>query len=230
MVLWLVAVVAVRNAAPPWDSVTHDGDFAYLPANMPSVVGEQWMTEAFPRQRGRSQVVVAIVRRESAVDQRRYPVAYDVARRMKNLFGARRLAEARELAKQHAVANACQRQTVEAADVHTQFLRASQQAGEALEEALELDERLADYWGERIEQDPAAAAVTTSAPGAISITTARCWTSCWVMNRRPPNTAPSPFNLTLRWPGCGDQVLPDGAASCRWSMCGPGGRVILATS
>ena len=62
ILLWLFAVIGVRLAAPRWESITHDGDFAYLPAELPSVVGEQWMTEAFPRQRGRSQVVVAIVR------------------------------------------------------------------------------------------------------------------------------------------------------------------------
>ncbi len=52
IICWLLAVSLVRWQAPRWDSITHDGDFAYLPSQMPSVVGEQWMTQAYPKQRG----------------------------------------------------------------------------------------------------------------------------------------------------------------------------------
>ncbi len=82
--IWFIAVAVVRLYAPRWESVTHDGDFAYLPPNVPSAVGEQWMTEAFPRQRGRSQVVVAIARRDAAMTNDDIHVAYDVARRLKS--------------------------------------------------------------------------------------------------------------------------------------------------
>ena len=67
---WLIAVVGVQSVAPRWEVIIHDGDFAYLPPYLPSVVGEQWMSEAFPRQRGKSQIVLAIVTRTRADDQR----------------------------------------------------------------------------------------------------------------------------------------------------------------
>jgi uncharacterized membrane protein YdfJ with MMPL/SSD domain len=45
---WLIAVVVTRFVAPSWQDIINDGDFAYLPAGLPSVIGEQWMSEAFP--------------------------------------------------------------------------------------------------------------------------------------------------------------------------------------
>lgn len=158
IVVWLFAVVAVRIVAPRWDSVTHDGDFAYLPAHMPSVAGERWMTEAFPRQRGRSQVVVAIVRQDAEMTKQDIQVAYDVARRMKNLFGAARVAAARELARQEVQLREAG-EVAEAGEIHSLYNRAIEQASEALQDALLLDERLADYWGARTEESPALADV-----------------------------------------------------------------------
>lgn len=158
VLMWLAAVLLVRSVAPRWDSVTHDGDFAYLPSYMPSVQGEQWMSEAFPRQRGRSQIVVAIARPQQPLTNSDLHVAYDVGRRMKNLFGATRLGAARRLAQEVATL----RQVGEAADVAQSerfLLAALRQADEALDEALMLDERLADYWGQRAGQEPAVAAI-----------------------------------------------------------------------
>ncbi len=204
VVIWLVAVAAVRIAAPRWDNVTHDGDFAYLPANMPSVVGEQWMTEAFPRQRGRSQVVVAIARRDSAMTNDDLHVAYDVARRLKNLFGAARLAEARELA-----ADAVTLQ--ENADVHAHFLLACQQAEEALDEALVLDQMLADYWNERVASDQALAAIQ---PPRL----AQIYHNRALLNSLQGNGAEAAKQRSLAiqldetLAHVDDQVLPEGAA------------------
>jgi len=59
---WLLLVVALRMAAPRWDDVTHDGDFAYLPDDMPSVAGEELLQEAFPDRRAKSQLVVVLAR------------------------------------------------------------------------------------------------------------------------------------------------------------------------
>ena len=56
------------------------------------------MAEAFPRERGRSQVVVAIARPDRPMTGDDIQVAYDVARRLRNLYAAARLAEARRLA------------------------------------------------------------------------------------------------------------------------------------
>ena len=156
--LWFTVLLGVRAVAPGWQDVVHDGDFAYLPDNMPSVVGEKWMSEAFPRQRGRSQVVVAIARHESAMTREDIHVAYDVARRLKNLYGAAQLARARELAREEAELRRDGRES-EADRVRQRYLRAAEEAGEALDEALLLDETLAEYWGNRVENNPEAAAV-----------------------------------------------------------------------
>jgi len=62
--LWLLLAVALHVIAPRWDDVTHDGDLAYLPAAMPSAQGMQLLAEAFPEERGRSEMAVIVERPE----------------------------------------------------------------------------------------------------------------------------------------------------------------------
>jgi len=62
ILMWLALVLCLRSLAPPWDDVTQDGDLAFLPAEMPSVVGERLRTDAFPAQRAQSQVVIVFAR------------------------------------------------------------------------------------------------------------------------------------------------------------------------
>ena len=64
------------------------------------------MSEAFPWQRGKSQVVLAIAREDEPMTNDDVQVGYDVVRRMKNLFGARSLADAERLADEEPVAAA----------------------------------------------------------------------------------------------------------------------------
>ncbi len=156
VVLWLIAAFGLRLIAPRWENITHDGDFAYLPPQMPSVVGEQWMTEAFPWQRGRSQVVIAIARQDEPLTNDDIQVAYDVGRRLKDLFGATRLAEARRLSQQETSLRG-ENEIAAAEEVHQRFVNATQQADEALQDALLMDEKLADYWDARVAADAAAA-------------------------------------------------------------------------
>jgi RND superfamily putative drug exporter len=149
---WLAAVVFVQSTAPSWTQIIHDGDFAYLPAGLPSVVGEQWMSEAFPWQRGRSQIVVAIARAEEPIGNDDIQIGYDVVRRLKNLFGASQMAEAERLAAEIAALRQAGR--VEEADaVHLRRQACLEKADEALLDALELDSKLADYWEERLTAD-----------------------------------------------------------------------------
>ncbi len=211
VVIWLVAVVAVRVAAPPWQSITHDGDFAYLPARMPSVVGEQWMTRAFPRQRGRSQVVVAIARPKHALSKEDIFVAYDVARRLKNLFAASRLAESQRLAKLELELRR-DHQDANVADAHAQFLRATKQADEALEDALLLDERLADYWGERVASDPTTAAIQPPRLAAIYHNRALLDELLGEQEAARKHRALA-VQLDETLADAGDQVMPEGAGT-----------------
>ncbi|NLE38488.1 MAG: MMPL family transporter [Pirellulaceae bacterium] len=61
---WLVVVAVVHYAAPRWDTVTRDGDFAYLPDVMTSVRGERLLASAFPDYYSKSQLAFVVVRDE----------------------------------------------------------------------------------------------------------------------------------------------------------------------
>ena len=147
---WLGIVVGLRVAAPRWDDITYDGNLAYLPATMPSVIGEQLLDDAFPHDRAKSQIVLVVAREHSRFTEADANVAYDLARRFQNHLGAALLDRAKELRQEvselrdngknlHAL-NAEQRadQTLMAATL-------------ALDEAVELDETLFAYHKSRLE-------------------------------------------------------------------------------
>ncbi|MHB8951886.1 MAG: MMPL family transporter [Pirellulaceae bacterium] len=149
---WIVAAVAMHFVAPPWQNIINDGDFAYLPPGLPSVIGEQWMSEAFPWQRGRSQIVLAVAREDEPITSDDVHIGYDMVRRMKNLFGAARLAEAQRLTVTERELRTAGR-TGDADAVQERREAALEQAEEALQDALLLDTKLADYWDERVAAD-----------------------------------------------------------------------------
>jgi uncharacterized membrane protein YdfJ with MMPL/SSD domain len=62
LAFWVSAVVAVVVGAPRWEDVTHDGDFAYLPSEMPSSQGERLLASAFPDTLSKSQIVLVVAR------------------------------------------------------------------------------------------------------------------------------------------------------------------------
>jgi len=158
MLAWAITLAGAYWYAPAWDSITYDGDFAYLPSSMPSVVGDRWMSEAFPHQRAKSQFVVAIVRHQRPLTKDDLDVAYDVARRMKNLFGASQLAAARRWTErmEQATEQGDSEAAVEMARKRSQAIELSRLA---LADAVEMDQKLADYWDQRLENDPAALAL-----------------------------------------------------------------------
>ncbi len=94
---------------------------------------------------------MAIVRHHGVLNNDDIHVAYDVARRMLNLFGAARLAAAQQMMDQAT-------ELADPASDPQQWQRVTHQAREALQDALELDKLLADYWNARIEADPTLAA------------------------------------------------------------------------
>lgn len=59
---WLLAAVVLHGIAPRWQDVTHDGDLAYLPASMPSVLGENLLTQAFPENLAKSELAIIVER------------------------------------------------------------------------------------------------------------------------------------------------------------------------
>jgi len=72
---WGVGVLVVHRIAPPWDSITRDGDFAYLPAQMSSVRGERLLEAAFPEGLSRSQVAIVVARPDGRLNAFDFAVA-----------------------------------------------------------------------------------------------------------------------------------------------------------
>lgn len=82
---WVALFLLLRVTAPPWDEITYDGDVAYLPQDMPSVLGQRLLREAFGQQFAPSEIVLVIARRDAPLAEPDLMVAYDLARRMKLL-------------------------------------------------------------------------------------------------------------------------------------------------
>ncbi len=82
LLIWVVVLVALRWLAPNWDDVTQDGDFQYLPADSPSVVGQEILSEAFPALAMQSHLVGIVARQEGPANQTDVYVAYDFSRRL----------------------------------------------------------------------------------------------------------------------------------------------------
>jgi RND superfamily putative drug exporter len=59
---WLLALLAAIAAAPPLESVVQTGEFAFLPADSPSRVGERAFAQSFP-EHSRASTIAVIVRR-----------------------------------------------------------------------------------------------------------------------------------------------------------------------
>jgi RND superfamily putative drug exporter len=132
---WVFALVVVRFVAPNWDDITQDGDFAYLPADKPSVLGEQRLADAFPENQTKSQLVLVVARDDRSLAPADHRVANRIARHYHNRFGA--------VAYQQAVETKRQATEVANEEVATRLLARSQQllddALESLTAAIELD-------------------------------------------------------------------------------------------
>jgi uncharacterized membrane protein YdfJ with MMPL/SSD domain len=68
---WLLLLVGGWLAAPPWNAVAEDKEFAFLPANVPSRRGEDLLRQAFPDDRLASTVVLVVQRTGGASDLER---------------------------------------------------------------------------------------------------------------------------------------------------------------
>ena len=142
---WILVVALSRWAAPNWDQVTRDGDLAYLPPQMPSVRGEQLLANAFPRNRAKSEIAVYVGRDDGPLQGDDLAVAYDLARQLKNLHGVAALTRS----GQHAAEAEQLRQAgrEEAAGLASERAEgALLEAEAALDEAIRLDELVANYW------------------------------------------------------------------------------------
>lgn len=78
---WLVLAAGLQVCAPPWDQVTRDGDFEYLPADMTSVRGTRLLEEAFPEIRSRSAAVLVLARSQGELQPADFRIADRLAQR-----------------------------------------------------------------------------------------------------------------------------------------------------
>lgn len=60
---WVLALVGISYAAPEWSTVVQNGEFAFLPGDSPSLLGEKLFKRAFPDDLLASSIVI-VVRRE----------------------------------------------------------------------------------------------------------------------------------------------------------------------
>ena len=97
IVAWIAILFVAGRLAPHWDEVTLDGDFAYLPSEMPSVVGERLTREAFPRQRAKSEIVIVVSRSDGPLDADDLQVVDRLSQRFFNFLGAAELKRGKEL-------------------------------------------------------------------------------------------------------------------------------------
>ena len=134
IIVWIVVVVAVRRNTPPWDDVTHDGDLAYMPANMPSVQGEQLLEQAFPDRRSKSEVIIILSREDRKMDVADLETLRSFVCRMQNLFGASKYAEHQRLVAE--LASGDPQDTQGRADLQERADRAREQAVEAFDQAV----------------------------------------------------------------------------------------------
>jgi len=144
VLVWILILVALRLVAPPWDSVTFDGDFAYLPNRSPSVIGESLLTRAFPHDNAKSQLVVIISRPDRSLAEEDVFVSYDVARRMKALHGAAAFQRTKRL--QDEAKSLREKGSTAEADATEQRAELSlQEAQQAMDEAIYFDQQLLDF-------------------------------------------------------------------------------------
>ena len=143
---WIALLAIAKSQAPAWDDVTYDGDLAYMPADMTSVVGEHLLEEAFPDGRSKSEMVVIVSRNDgNPMDTVDAAIVDRIAARLKNLYGvaeyqkAERLwPEAAELRKQN---------ESDAADEMSERAHAAQtKAVEAWKEAIDFDSECGLAW------------------------------------------------------------------------------------
>jgi RND superfamily putative drug exporter len=148
ILVWGLVVAILQWAAPRWWDVTQDGDLAFLPDGMPSVVGEQLLAKSFPNLRSKSQIVCLVAQEGDNLDGDGTSVAYDVARRMHNIHAVAALIRGRQASK--TAARLTQEGKSDAAEQSREAAQAAfTEAESAVDEALRIDELLDDYWSGR---------------------------------------------------------------------------------
>lgn len=167
ILIWVVVTITIRSVAPRWDDITYDGDLAYLPTTMPSYVGEQLLTEAFPQDRAKSQIVLITAREEQPLAPDDIDVATDIARRFKNYQGIAAFNRSQDLAAQATIERE-KRNTTEADRLQKRSETVLEEAEKAYDEAIDLDDELLRHHEKRAEEAEAAGVKRTPPPERLA--------------------------------------------------------------
>jgi len=147
---WIALTAAAQIWAPRWESVTNDGDLAYLPDYTASVQGEQLLEEAFPNNRAKSQIMLVVARSDRALDLQDLHVADQLALRFHNVRGAGGLSRHRHLLAEADSLSATSPGGAErAAELRQRATAELEAALASLDEAIRLDERFAEAYHNR---------------------------------------------------------------------------------
>lgn len=84
---WAALALALKGVAPTWDSVTHDGDLAYLPTEVSSVRAERLISTAFEGRDSRSRLVVVAERSDRPLDDADLGALEELRARLEKLRG-----------------------------------------------------------------------------------------------------------------------------------------------
>ncbi len=145
---WGILVVGVPLVSPRWDDVTLDGDLAYLPSDMPSVLGEQLLEQAFPDNRAKSQIGLILARKTGPLKPEDLEVLDELAKRFHNYRGAAGVGRHAELVAEAArLRPAGQADEAQRAEERGKAELAA--ARESLDEAIRLDEVFAQAFYNR---------------------------------------------------------------------------------
>ena len=98
ILIWFGLVITLRLVAPRWDDITRDGDLAFLPNDMPSVVGERLRLGAFPENRSNSQIALIFSRDPEPLMQADLKASDRFASRFHNHLAIRLATEDKSLA------------------------------------------------------------------------------------------------------------------------------------
>ncbi|RMF38331.1 MAG: hypothetical protein D6753_15950, partial [Planctomycetota bacterium] len=82
LMVWAAIAVGLKVTAPRWNDIAADGDLAFLPDDVPSMVGRRALERAFPGAHARSQLVLVFANPDASLGDGDRLVAMDVARRM----------------------------------------------------------------------------------------------------------------------------------------------------
>lgn len=96
LIAWFSILVLTRLLSPAWNAIAYDGDFEYLPANLPSVAGRALLDEAFPDERARSDIIIVLARQDQPLTASDDSVALDLQRRLSHRLAEVTLVKAAE--------------------------------------------------------------------------------------------------------------------------------------